>query len=260
MKIWYQTYAALGVEPKWKTYEEELKKYAQKVARPDTEIAIHGVDKYASRMNDSDYIQFMHIPQVIDKALQAEREGYDVICTGGALDLAHIYYRELLDIPVAFIWESSLYNACLLARQFGIVGVNEGLLQRQMGLVKYHGLEQRCVSGVHVGVTGLEVADLIGKDPQRAIDMFTEGARKVIAQGAGVIVPGFGAWSSFLGQQDIHDIDGIPLVDGIAVVIKTAEMLVDLHKMGVKRSRRGLYTAYPPKEELLAARKIYGVE
>ncbi|MFC1981374.1 hypothetical protein ACFLVN_03925 [Chloroflexota bacterium] len=118
----------------------------QKVARPDTEVSIQGVDEYASKMNDSDYIQFMHMPQVIDKVLQAEKEGYDALCTGGALDLAHVYYRELLDIPVAFIWESSLNNACQLARQFGIVGLNEGVLGRQMSLVKYHGLEQRWIA------------------------------------------------------------------------------------------------------------------
>jgi len=188
MKIWYQTYAALGVDPKWKNYETDLKSYVQKVARPDTKVDVYGVEKYALKMNYSDYLQFMHLPQVIDKALQAEREGYDGFCIGGTLDLGHMYLREVLDIPVAFIAESSFYNACQLARKFGIVGMNEEVLRRQMDLVKYHGLEQRSVPGVHLNAAGLELTELFGKNPQRAIDLFTEAAKKVIAQGAGAII------------------------------------------------------------------------
>jgi len=259
MRIWYQSYAAIGFDPKWKKYEEDLKSYVQKVARPDTKIDIHGVGKMSPKMTGSDYIQFMHVSQVIENALQAEREGYDAFAIGGTLDLGHIYIREVLDIPVAFIAESSFYNACLLARKFGIVGMNEVILRRQMELVKHHGLEQRCVPGVHLGTTMLGVIELAEKDPQRVIDMLTEASRKLIAAGAGAIVPGFGAMSSFLGQQGVHDIDSVPIVDIIAVVIKTAEMLVDLKNLGVKRSRTGSYT-YASKEELIAARKLYGVE
>lgn len=43
----------------------------------------------------------------------------------------------------------------------------------------------------------------------------------------------------------------------IAVVIKTAEMLVDLHRGGVRRSRSGSYTD-ASKEALMAARELYG--
>ena len=113
--------------------------------------------------------------------------------------------------------------------------------------------------GVHVDTPILELVELLGKDPQRSLDMFTEAAREVIARGAGAIIPAFGAWGSFLGQRNIHDIDGAPIVDMTAVVIKTAEMLVDLQNLGIKRSRRGVYS-HASKEELIAARKLYGVE
>ena len=50
------------------------------------------------------------------------------------------------------------------------------------------------------------------------------------------------------------------VVDGVAVVIKTAEMLVDLKNMGIMRTKKGLDVSPVSKEELLAARKIYGFE
>jgi len=74
-----------------------LKNYVKKVARPDTKVDVHGVAKYSPKMPDSDYMQFLHLPQVIENALQAEREGYDAFCIGGTLDLGHIYLREILD-------------------------------------------------------------------------------------------------------------------------------------------------------------------
>jgi len=259
MKIWYQSYTPIGFNSEWKNYEEDLKSYVQKVSRKDTEVSIHGVGKLSPQMTESDYIQFMHVSQVIENALQAEREGYDAFAIGGTLDLGHIYLREVLDIPVAFISESSFYNACLLARKFGIVAINEIMLRRQMDLVKYHGLDQRCVPGAHLDSTMLELVVLSRTNPERVISMFTEASEKLIMSGAGAIVPGFGATSCFFGQHDIHDISGIPIVDNVAVVIKTAEMLADLRNLGVNKSRMGLYS-YVSKEELIAARKLYGVE
>ena len=257
MRIWYQGYVPTGFDSAWKTAEEYTAKYVRKVARPDTTVDIHGVEKMAAKMVDSEYIQFLHVSQVIEKVLQAEQEGYDAVCIGGTLDLGHTLLREILDIPIVFIAESSFHAACLLARKFGIVSIQEGILRRQMELVRYHGLEQRCVPGIHLGSAMVEVGDLLGKDSKRFTDMFKEAARKLIAAGAGAIVPGQGFVGAFFGEQGIRDVDGIPIVDTMAVLIKTAEMLGDLQKLGMKRSRAGQYT-YASKEELLAARKLYG--
>ncbi len=249
----------MGFDPRWKKYEDDLVSYVRKVARPGTQVDVHGVEKMSGKMVDSNYLQYLHVAQVIEKALQAQREGYDAFCIGGTLDLGHIYIREVIDIPVAFIAESSFYHACLLARKFGIIAMNESLLRRQMDLVWYHGMEQRCVPGVHLNSTLFEIVELSKNQPQRVIEMFNKAARQLIASGAGALIPGFGAMSSFFGEQNIHEVDGIPIVDIVAVVIKTAETLVDLSKLGEKRSRAGFYT-YASSDELKAGRQFYGIE
>ena len=258
MKIWYQSYTRIGFDPRWQGYEEDLKAYVQKVARPGTTVDVRGVQKMAPKMFESEYIQQMHVAQVIDNALQAEREGYDAFCVGGTLDLGHTCLREVLDIPVAFIAESAFYAACQLARKFAIVGQGEKSLRRKMELVTYHGLDQRCVPGAHMNSNNLEIIDLCAQDPERFIGMFTQASRNAISNGAGVLIPGFGAIGSFLGQRGIHDIDGVPILDIVAVVIKTAEMLVDLKSLGLSRSRHGV-NCYASKDDLIEARKIYGV-
>ena len=257
MKLWYQSYTKIGYDPRWKQYEDELNSYAQKVARPGTIVHVHGVKTMAPKMFESEYLQQLHVAQVIDNALQAEQQGYDAFCVGGTLDIGHLSLREVLDIPVAFIAESSFYAGCQLARKFGIVAQSEQALRRKLELVRYHGLEQRCTPGAYMNSSNLEIIDLFEKNPQRFIDMFTAAARTCIADGAGILIPGFGAISTFFGERGIHEIDGIPILDLTAVVIKTAEMLVDFQSLGLKRTRLGMHN-YASKEEILAARKLYG--
>lgn len=259
MKIWYQSYTRIGFDPKWKNIENNLTRHIQRVVRPDTKVDIYGVEKMSPKMTDSGYIQFMHLSQVIENALQAEREGYEAFCLGGTLDLGHLILKEVLDIPVAFILESSLYHACLLGTRFAIIGLNETMLQKQMELVRFYGLESRMVPSEHLKWTMTDFLEFLERDPQGVVDSFTETAKKVIERGAGAIIPGFGPLGSFLGERGLHEIEEIPIVDIIASVIKTAEVLVDLTKMGVKRSRKG-FGSYVTKEELMAARKLYKIE
>ncbi|MFC1981653.1 aspartate/glutamate racemase family protein, partial [Chloroflexota bacterium] len=209
----------------------------------------------------SDYIQYLHIAQVIEKALKAEREGYDAFVLGGTLDPGAIYLREILDIPVAFIAETSFHVACLLAPKFSLIAATETVLRGQTRLVENYGLGQRFVPGAHLGVqSSLALVEEMRKNPSGVIRMVNETASKPIEQGAGALVPGFGGLMSFLSEHSITEIDGVPVVDGVSVVIKMAEMLVDLKKMGIKRGKKGLGIPPTSKGELIAARKLYGVE
>ncbi len=38
MKIWYQSYTRVGFEPRWKSYEEDLKSHVQRVARSERAV------------------------------------------------------------------------------------------------------------------------------------------------------------------------------------------------------------------------------
>jgi len=258
LRIWYQSYTRIGFDPKWKNIENHLTRHIQRVARPDTEVDIYGVEKMSPKLTESGYIQFMHLSQVVENALQAEGKGYDAFCLGGTLDLGHSILREILDIPVAFILESSLYQACLFGTKFAIISLNEMMLQRQMELVKFYGLESRMVPSEHLNWSMPDFLELLENSPSSVIDAFTKTAKKVINRGAGVLIPGFGPLGSFFGERGFHEIEEIPIVDIIASVIKTAETLVDLSKMGIKRSRKGFYS-YATKEELLAARQLYSL-
>jgi Asp/Glu/hydantoin racemase len=259
LRIWYQSYTRIGFDPAWKEVENQLARHVKRVARPDTEVDIYGVEKMSPKMTESEYIQFLHLSQVIENALQAEEKGYDAFCLGGTLDLGQSILREILDIPVAFILESSLYQACLFATKFGIVGLNESMLQRQMDLVKGYGLESRIVVSEHLNWTMTDFLGLLEKSPQSVVDAFGEAGKKMIGRGARALIPGFGPLGSLLGERGLHEIEDIPVVDIIASVVKTSETLVDLKKMGIRRSRRGV-SSDVAKEDLIAARRLYKME
>ena len=259
MRIWYQSYVAVGADSRWGYYEEALRKHIPKIARIDTEVDIHGVDKFSPRLFQSRYFQYLHMAQIVEKALQAEREGYDAFVLGGMRDFAYFELREAVDIPVAFIAESSYNLACLLAPKFSLIDPNEVSLRSKIAIIKRYGLEEHYVPGVHIGSSLLELVEGFEKNPEGVIDMVRKAAKKVIEQDAGILVPGFGGLSVFLAEQDVREIDGVPIMDNQAALIKMAEMLVDLKRLGVTKSKKGLFNI-PSKEEIMAARKLYGVD
>lgn len=260
MRIWYQSFSGIGFDPSWRVYEELLKSYVQKVARADTTIHVHGVERFAPRMVHSKYFQYLHLKQVVDNALKAEQEGYDAFVLGGMLDHGYFELREVVDIPVLFIGETAFYVACLMSPRFAVVAASEVVLRGIEENIKLYGLSERMLPGSHIGTTSerLLVANFAA-DPQPIIDKVVTAAKKVVDEGAGVIVPGFGGLSLFLVDRGVRQVEGVPILDNTGALIKMAEAMVDLRRMGVAKGRTGLCGS-PSKDELLATRKLYGAE
>lgn len=257
MKIWYQSYSSVGFDPKWRYYEESLEKHLAKVARADTTIDIHGVEKMPPKMLESTYFQHLHINQIIEKAIEAESKGYDAFTLAGMRDFAYNELKEVVDIPIAFIAESSFHMACLLAPKFSVIWTAESSLKAGAVNIKRYGLTDRYVPGANIAMSHYEILEAFAQTPEKVINKFKDAAKPLISQGAGVLVPGFGGLSSFLAEHGVNEVDGVPVMDNQAAVIKTAENLVDLKRLGISRSKRIPYR--PSKEELVAIRKLYGV-
>jgi allantoin racemase len=66
--------------------------------------------------------------------------------------------------------------------------------------------------------------------------------RPLIARGAEVLIPAGGLPMLLFAENQPFAIDGVPVLEGIATVLKTAEMAVAMHKItGIAASRSGLY-------------------
>ena len=84
--------------------------------------------------------------------------------------------------------------------------------------------------------------------------LFEEQGRPLVSQGVDVLIPGGCIPMLLFSQFHSHQIDGAPVINGIPIAVKMAEMAVSLKlQTGQSVSRTGDYTKAPPEviEEFL---------
>src|SRR5437016_7861425 len=110
MKIWYQSLFDVGRIP---AYFDGVRKRLATVARPGTEVHLHAMPEgvYGGRTPAEavvyPYIASLHAQLILENALRAEAEGYDVFALSSVQDPALEEARSLLDIPVVGYGEAA---------------------------------------------------------------------------------------------------------------------------------------------------------
>ncbi|OWT61789.1 aspartate/glutamate racemase family protein [Candidimonas nitroreducens] len=263
MKIWHQSFTVLshlGV------YNRALESHFARVARPGTEIVLHGMQPgtYRSNYPGADIrhvaLHYIHALQFIKAAVQAQSEQYDVYAISTLPDPALREIRGLVDIPVVGYGESAMLTACMLGRKFGVLAFiddfNELIAENARGL----GLETRFAGAMPVGFTFNDVLKGF-EDPSEFIERFHSAARKLIAAGAEVIIPGEAPMNILLVQNGINEIDGVPVLDSLAAWIKQAEAMHDLRTLcGTKPCRKGYYHKLPDLDRVGEVFAFYGLD
>ena len=259
MKIWIQALSTTPeVDPAWRPYEEACHRYVPTLARPDTQIHFASTTKRAPKMVISAYVRHLHLAEIIENAIQAEKEGYDAFIIGGVGDMGYAELREVVDIPVVFIGESSYLVASQLATSFAIINSDARSLRTASSNVRKLGLGEHMVPGAHVGRGQTEHFLLMENDPQLVIAEIKAAAKAPIDEGAALLIPGTAPISVFLAEQGVREIEGVPVLDLHAAVIKCAEMQVDFRRLGIPKSQKGPALVVN-KQDILRARKIYGL-
>ena len=232
------------------TYIPILEKVVEMVRRPDTEIGYKPVMPTLDWVNEvtCTYFHLLWTPGIVEKAIEAEKEGYDAAVIGCFFDPGLHQAREVVDIPIIGVAESSMLVACLMGRNFGIVTLTEPKLHPGFeAAIKILGLQDRAVPNPVRGIS-MSMAELYGegmRNPRLIADAVLEKARELVADGAEVIVVGNTAISppcTVSGLTKVEEADA-PILDCVAVGIKAAEMIVDMkNKLGLPSvSRAGIY-------------------
>ncbi len=258
MKIWLQSGSALAADdatPYGRLYEQSLARHLNSVARPGTTLRTGGIDgtPFGKDRYRAAYHQVVSL--MIKSILRAEAEGFDAVAVINTVDHGYYELREVVEVPVVFISESSMCLACQLAPSFSFVTHNPSILLHVSELAHRYGLAERMVAGGSMTLTYEDFPKMYD-EPQRYLDAFAEAARPVIARDAGMILVAGNPLNMFLIDQGVREIDGVPILDCCAAVVKTAELMVDLDKMGIRRSTKGLFAA-PPPEDRARLRDLY---
>lgn len=215
---------------------------------PGTQIDIKGItphDSYAHAI-----VEFRCAREVICNAVLAEREGYDAFIIGHFQDAGLYEARSVVDIPVLGMGEASMLHACQLGQRSGIVTINRRYIPWFHHQIGKYGLKER-VTGVHaMQFEPGQILAAFGSDERLEMvrALFEEQARPLVEQGVDVLIPGGGIPMLLFSQLHDHRVDGAPVINGIPIVVKLAEMAVKLKRLsGLGISRTSDYVK-PPLE------------
>lgn len=263
MRVWEQGLVATYSLPGYKGLVEAHYRAFQ---RPGTVVEVHGVkdetgeaaSRIAGRAVNYAYLHRMHDNQILKNVLRAEREGFDAVLIGVLQDPGLREARSIVDIPVLGYGEVSMLTACMLGERFSFLCINSQMdaLLRQM--IRERGLETRATGTTYLdcGYEDLEAA--VQGRSTRFLEAFESAAKRAVAAGADVLLPGQTIIAELLWKAGITRFDDAVVLDPRLPMLRMAEMMVELRKVGMGASRRGFYWAKPPAELMAEMNRFYG--
>jgi allantoin racemase len=260
-RIWHQSFTVLEDVPH---YAEALGRHMRSQAGPGTEIVLHGMrpgtypSDYPGTHIGYAYLAGLHKDQFVQAALRAQDEGYDAFVIATLPDTAYEEVRTLVDIPVVTFGQTSVLMAAALGDCVGIVNFIAALEPQVRRNLRSYRLDALVgpILQVEAGFSDVMAAYA---QPQGLIDAFTRAARRAIAAGANVLVPGEGPLNVFLAEQGVARVDDVPVLDSLGTLVRVAELRIAQHAAGLYPSRVGFYGAQPAREVVDAARAFYGL-
>lgn len=264
MRIWHQGLVIFDDLPEYKAATE---RHLRSVVRPDTEVVMHGILRGTY---STDYpidelqvrpLALMHRSQPLAAAYAAERQGYDAFVMSYLSGVMLPEIRATVDIPVANYLEAAAHFATMYGYRFGITRFAPQLGGEVKEFLDSIGLGQ---SFAGVVASGYSYKEIFGgfANPQKVIERFQETVRAFAKEaGADVIIPGEMPQNIYLTTNGIHRVDDIPVIDGVGVTYKLAEIMVDLKRQfGLSRSRHGQKNLRAPPERVAEVMRFYGMD
>jgi Asp/Glu/hydantoin racemase len=236
MRLWYQSYTDPALHG---AYLGRLKAFVGDMVERGTEVHVAGLSPSAGSIHG--LTELRCAVQVVRNAVEAEAQGFDGFVVGHFQDAGLMEAKSAVDIPVVGLGESSLLHACTLGRRIGMVTIDPIFIPWHDDQAIRYGLTQR-VAGTRAIKADLPrfMAAFEGGEAYTAMrDDFVAQVRPLVAAGADVILPAGGMPMLLFGRERGFAVDGAPVLNGIAVALKAAEMAVRLRALagiGVSRA------------------------
>lgn len=245
MRIWYQSYVDYK---NGKIYWDRLRAHLKTVVDEGTEVDVKGItphDSYAHPI-----VEMRCAREVVCNAVRAEREGYDAFVIGHFQDAGLYEARSVVNIPVVSLGEASMLYSLQLGQRVGVVTINTRYIPWINHQIVKYGLERR-VTGVHA--MQFEPGQILKAYESQALadevrHLFDAQAKPLVAAGCEVLIPGGGIPMLLFSTLQQHTVDGAPVINGIPIVVKMAELAVKLRQLsGLGASRSAEFMLAPPE-------------
>ena len=228
------------------------------IAAPGTEFDIVNIEAHYPLTNNQ-WLFFKHscTGPTIDRAVEAEREGYDAVFISCNLDIGLYECRQMCTIPVAATLEAAALTARTMGRRFSLLSVDAQNGQIQKMLLEQYQLAQGLVS---VRSFDIDANDLYLErtTPEEIRSRVLETARRCVEEdGAEVLIAGCTLAGSVMSRSDREhpQEQRAPIVDGMLPGFKMAETMAVLRRAGLPPvSRLGMFE-HPPLGDLEKLRR-----
>jgi allantoin racemase len=230
-------------------FEKAMQEHAARVTRPDTEVTQRFLDRYSGSLQNL-YLASVNNLTVVEKIIEAEREGFDAVVIGNHVDSGVQMARAVVNIPVIGPCEASMAMGSFIGEKFVMLTLRKQFLRTLEYNIRLFGFEDRFikVKAVRWPVQALwpHIMDAHQGKPEKLLEYFEKIALECIEDGADtILVPGypFGAALSMMGYSHVPN-TGVAVVDGAAAALKMAESLSDLHRTTGLSSTRSQMSRY----------------
>jgi Asp/Glu/hydantoin racemase len=205
------------------------------------------------------YFSYLHSLQVLGNVQRAAHEGYDAVLLMNLPETVHAEAQSLVDIPVVSYGQASMYTAAMLGRKFAILAMIPPFMPLYESLINGYGMGTRSHGAVPLGLDHRAVFAGFG-DPRPVVEHIRIRARELRAKGVDVIITEAPV-SAILSKAGVSDVDGVPIIDGLAATVKFGELMVRLAQVsGMRAARQGFYAARPPEKRLTELARYYQIE
>lgn len=213
-------------------FNEEIHYEITHCAAETTEVGVCNLD-YGPASVESEYDEALCIPNFLEKAIEAEKEGYDGIISFCFGDPGVKPAREVLQIPVVGAAEASMLFASLLAKSFSVVTVLPNVVPMIENISKTLGVKENLASVRYVNIPVLEVTD---KEKLKEA-LFAEMLQAIEKDHAHALVlgcTGMMGVAAELQQRLKREGYDVPVIDPAFAATKMLESVI---AMGVKQSK-----------------------
>jgi allantoin racemase len=247
----------------WPAYNVALREVIASVCDPGTEVEVHGIEGPGGVGDQYRYLEFIETQEVLQNVERATREGFDAFLIGNIADPGLREAREIADMPVLGLGETSGQFASLMAGNFALVTGSPKHVPRIVENFQRYGHRDRLHSARHMQMVRLvDLDDGFGDSPEgrTLIANFLAQCEAAASEGAEAVIPAVGVLMVLLAQAGLHRTpEGLPVVNGVKALVKMGETAVRLRAAmgGTWTSRRCTYQQ-PPASQLAEIRHHYG--
>jgi allantoin racemase len=215
-----------------KTMTKHILEELNRIKRPDTELTVV-CPEYGPEAIESVYDEALATPPTLDLVKKANQENYDAIILACFADPGLEASKEISDIAVIGIGESSFHMAAMLGGKFSIMTTQKERIPSKKEHVYRKGLEHFLAS---VRSLDLSVAETDTFPEKTKARVFEEAKQAAEEDGAEVIILGCAGMAGY--APEIESRIKMKVLDPTTVALKLAEAMVDLGLANKKASAR----------------------